>query len=80
MIPFSFKGEPGLLVCAIPELYEDLQFYKGSREINEKKLLRNVVKDGDCYFNFGDMMELDSDYFLYFKDRVGDTFRLVFNQ
>lgn len=68
-------GEPGLLVCAVPESYSDLQFYKGGREINEKKVLRNVVKEGDCYFNFGDMLVMDSDYFLYFKDRVGDTFR-----
>lgn len=68
-------GEPGLLIAAIPYHYEDMQFYKGGREINEKKLLRNVLKEGDCYFNFGDMLTMDSDYFVYFKDRIGDTFR-----
>ncbi|XP_045156369.2 long-chain fatty acid transport protein 2-like isoform X2 [Mercenaria mercenaria] len=68
-------GEPGLLLGGIPHHYGDMQFYKGGREINEKKLLRNVLKEGDCYFNFGDMLTMDSDYFVYFKDRLGDTFR-----
>lgn len=72
---FSLKGEPGLLVCTVPEISKDLQFYKGGREINEKKVLRNVIKEGDCFFNFGDMLTMDSDYFVYFKDRIGDTFR-----
>ncbi|XP_045156370.2 long-chain fatty acid transport protein 2-like [Mercenaria mercenaria] len=66
-------GEPGLLLVTMPEM--NVQVYKGSREINEKKLLRNVLKEGDCYFNLGDMLVLDADYFLYFKDRIGDTFR-----
>ncbi|XP_053405494.1 long-chain fatty acid transport protein 5-like isoform X2 [Mercenaria mercenaria] len=68
-------GEPGLLLGAIPQVYKDHQFYKGGREMNEKKLVRNVLEEGDCYFNFGDMLSMDSDYFLYFKDRIGDTFR-----
>ncbi|XP_060577324.1 long-chain fatty acid transport protein 2-like [Ruditapes philippinarum] len=68
-------GEPGLLLSAIPAMLNDLQVYKGSREINEKKFLRNVLKEGDCYFNVGDIFSMDDDYFLYFKDRFGDTFR-----
>ncbi|XP_060561812.1 long-chain fatty acid transport protein 2-like [Ruditapes philippinarum] len=68
-------GEPGLLLGAIPFYYQDMQFYKGGKEINEKKILRNVLKEGDAYFNFGDMLTMDSDYFVYFKDRIGDTFR-----
>ncbi|XP_053405486.1 long-chain fatty acid transport protein 2-like isoform X2 [Mercenaria mercenaria] len=68
-------GEAGVLLSGIPEFLNDIQFYKGSREMNEKKLVRNVVKEGDCFFNFGDMLSMDSDYFLYFKDRIGDTFR-----
>ena len=70
-----FLGEPGLLISAIPPLYQDLKFYKGTREINEKKIVRNCFAPGDMYFNFGDMLEMDKDYFVYFKDRIGDTFR-----
>ena len=53
----------------------NLTVYKASREANEKKLVRNAFKDGDMYFNYGDVFYLDSDYFVYFHDRIGDTFR-----
>ncbi|WAQ97831.1 S27A2-like protein [Mya arenaria] len=49
-------GETGLLLGTIPPNYQNLQFYKGGREINEKKVLRNVVKEGDAFFNFGDLL------------------------
>ncbi|XP_076105117.1 long-chain fatty acid transport protein 2-like [Mytilus galloprovincialis] len=72
-LPVEF-GEPGLFIAGIPEFYKD-KFYKGPQEVNEKKVLRNVFKDGDSFFNFGDLMYMDKDYFIYFQDRVGDTFR-----
>ncbi|KAL3865941.1 hypothetical protein ACJMK2_043286 [Sinanodonta woodiana] len=68
-------GEPGLLIAAVPARYQTLDFYKGGKDINEKKVIRNVFEDGDVYFNFGDLLMLDKDYFTYFVDRVGDTFR-----
>ena len=40
-----------------------------------KKLLTNVLKQGDCYFNSGDLLYRDSEGFYYWSDRVGDTFR-----
>lgn len=43
--------------------------------MSEKKMLRNVFVDGDKYFNSGDLMYMDNDYFVYFQDRLGDTFR-----
>ena len=33
------------------------------------------LKDGDAYFNSGDLLRRDPDYHLFFVDRVGDTFR-----
>ena len=53
----------------------ELNVYKASKEANEKKLVRNVFKEGDIYFNSGDVLYLDRDYFVYFHDRIGDTFR-----
>ncbi|XP_062606097.1 long-chain fatty acid transport protein 2-like [Saccostrea cucullata] len=69
-------GEPGLLIGGIPNqaLYKD-GFYLGGKAVNEKKYVRNAFQEGDAFFNYGDLMYVDKDYFLYFKDRVGDTFR-----
>ncbi|KAJ8303998.1 hypothetical protein KUTeg_017581 [Tegillarca granosa] len=74
LIVFLGTGEPGILIAAIPITYSD-GFYKGGKEINEKKIVRNAFVDGDAFFNFGDLLVQDKDYFVYFKDRVGDTFR-----
>uniref|UniRef100_A0A8C3NT76 long-chain-fatty-acid--CoA ligase n=1 Tax=Cyanoderma ruficeps TaxID=181631 RepID=A0A8C3NT76_9PASS len=67
-------GKPGLLVLQVTE---DTPFsgYVGNREASEKKLLRNVFVEGDVYLDTGDLLEMDENGFLYFTDRVGDTFR-----
>ncbi|XP_043851715.1 bile acyl-CoA synthetase isoform X2 [Dromiciops gliroides] len=67
-------GETGLLVSRVTS-FSPFLGYLGSREDTEKKLLRDVVRPGDIYFNSGDLMSRDSDGFLYFQDRIGDTFR-----
>ncbi|KAM9352341.1 long-chain fatty acid transport protein 2-like [Symphorus nematophorus] len=68
------KGEPGLLVCKISP---DMPFlgYVGDLQQTEKKRLHDVHKKGDMYFNTGDLLTVDEDNFIYFTDRVGDTFR-----
>lgn len=45
------------------------------KEANEKKMVRDVLQKGDCYFNSGDVLVMDDLGFFYFKDRTGDTFR-----
>ena len=40
-----------------------------------RKLLRNVVAQGDCWFRTGDLMRRDAAGYFYFVDRIGDTFR-----
>ncbi|TTP59343.1 Very long-chain acyl-CoA synthetase [Bagarius yarrelli] len=35
----------------------------------------NVFEKGDVYFNTGDLMKVDTQGFVYFQDRIGDTFR-----
>lgn len=42
---------------------------------SEAKLLRNVFKDGDCWFNTGDLVRDQGWHHIQFVDRVGDTFR-----
>lgn len=49
--------------------------YAGDSQKTEKKILRDVLAKGDVYFNSGDLLMMDSERFMYFQDRVGDTFR-----
>lgn len=50
--------------------------YAKSNEQTEKKKLRDVFVKGDIYFNSGDLLKIDHEGFVYFQDRIGDTFRL----
>uniref|UniRef100_A0A8C1NYQ0 long-chain-fatty-acid--CoA ligase n=1 Tax=Cyprinus carpio TaxID=7962 RepID=A0A8C1NYQ0_CYPCA len=68
------KGETGLLlskICSQSPFFG----YAGSKQLTEKKILRDVFVKGDAYFNTGDLMAEDEDDFICFRDRVGDTFR-----
>ena len=78
MCGYDQTGEPGLFICKVPDvLIKEGKFdvYRSSKEANENKLVRNAFKEGDMYFNYGDVFVCDKDYFLYFQDRIGDTFR-----
>jgi citronellyl-CoA synthetase len=72
-------GEPGLLLGKITPM-TTFEGYT-SKEATEKKILRNVFKKGDAWFNTGDLMKtVDVGFAIglphyQFVDRVGDTFR-----
>ncbi|XP_010398295.1 long-chain fatty acid transport protein 6 isoform X2 [Corvus cornix cornix] len=68
------KGEAGLLISKV-NAKNPFFGYAGNKRHTEKKLLCEVFKKGDLYFNTGDLMVQDHDNFLYFWDRIGDTFR-----
>ena len=42
---------------------------------SEKKILRDVFVRGDRWFRTGDLMKQDSEGYVYFIDRIGDTYR-----
>ncbi|GAA3957636.1 long-chain-acyl-CoA synthetase [Gordonia caeni] len=67
------KGEPGLLVAEISERVP-LDGYTDQRE-TEKKVIRDAFKDGDSYFNSGDLVRQQGFLHIAFVDRLGDTFR-----
>uniref|UniRef100_A0A8C1GRP6 long-chain-fatty-acid--CoA ligase n=1 Tax=Cyprinus carpio TaxID=7962 RepID=A0A8C1GRP6_CYPCA len=68
------KGQTGLLVSKITEIAPFVGYAQNEQQ-TEKKRLRDVLKHGDVYFNSGDLLKIDHDNFIYFQDRVGDTFR-----
>ncbi|KAJ8249311.1 hypothetical protein GJAV_G00233430 [Gymnothorax javanicus] len=68
------KGETGLFVSRITKIAPFVG-YAGNDQQTEKKRLRDVFQKGDLYFNSGDLLRVDHQNFVYFQDRVGDTFR-----
>ncbi|KAI5164632.1 Solute Carrier Family 27 Member 3 [Manis pentadactyla] len=67
-------GEPGLLVAPVSQQSPFLG-YAGGPELAQGKLLQDVFRPGDVFFNTGDLLVCDSQGFLHFRDRTGDTFR-----
>jgi len=70
-------GEPGELIWSLEasDIASNFQGYYDNAEASAKKILRDVFKKGDAWFRTGDMQKLDSDGFVYFVDRIGDTYR-----
>jgi acyl-CoA synthetase (AMP-forming)/AMP-acid ligase II len=66
-------GERGLLLGRI-NLLTSFDGYL-DRAATRKKIVRDVFRKGDAYFNTGDVVELHADRWVSFADRVGDTFR-----
>jgi fatty-acyl-CoA synthase len=66
-------GETGLLVGRITFLRRFDGYVDG--RATESKILRDVFRRGDAWFNTGDLVTLHDDDWLSFADRVGDTFR-----
>ena len=66
-------GEPGLLISPVNRL----QPFDGytDKASTEKKLVRNAFREGDCWFNSGDVMSPQGMRHAAFVDRLGDTFR-----
>jgi fatty-acyl-CoA synthase len=52
----------------------DFEGYTDAGE-SQQKILRNVFAHGDAWYRTGDLMRMDAGGFLYFIDRIGDTFR-----
>uniref|UniRef100_A0A3B4C5Y0 long-chain-fatty-acid--CoA ligase n=1 Tax=Pygocentrus nattereri TaxID=42514 RepID=A0A3B4C5Y0_PYGNA len=67
-------GESGLLVAKITNV-APFSGYASIQQQTDRKKLRNVFVEGDLYFNSGDLLKADGQGFLYFQDRIGDTFR-----
>ncbi|AFM18639.1 acyl-CoA synthetase (AMP-forming)/AMP-acid ligase II [Mycolicibacterium chubuense NBB4] len=67
------NGEPGLLLSKVSN-FQPFDGYT-DKEATEKKLVRGAFKEGDVWFNTGDLMRAQGFGHAAFTDRLGDTFR-----
>jgi fatty-acyl-CoA synthase len=70
--------KPGEVGECVGEIGTDVRSaYAGyaDKAASEKKVLHDVLRRGDSFFASGDLMRQDRDGYLYFVDRIGDTFR-----
>ncbi|EFQ34361.1 AMP-binding enzyme [Colletotrichum graminicola M1.001] len=49
--------------------------YFNNEDATSKKLVRDILRKGDCFFRTGDSLRRDSDGRWFFLDRLGDTYR-----
>ncbi|GAB2466896.1 long-chain-acyl-CoA synthetase [Comamonas humi] len=71
-------GEPGEalgMLMAYPNVMAGRFEGYTSAEASEKKILRNVFAKGDAWWSSGDLLRCDDEGYLWFVDRIGDTFR-----
>ncbi len=67
------EGENGLLLGRISTVTKFDGYV--DEAATQKKIVKDVFKKGDTYFNSGDMLTLHEDHWVAFADRMGDTFR-----
>ena len=71
-------GEPGEFVGKIVKNHPSRSFdgYV-DKAATEKKIVRDVLRKGDMWFRSGDLLTMDEFGWMYFVDRMGDTFRYL---
>lgn len=71
-------ARPGEVGEAIGQIGDDIRHaFSGyaDKAASEKKILRDVFVRGDRWFRTGDLMKQDAEGYVYFIDRIGDTYR-----
>jgi fatty-acyl-CoA synthase len=75
LIQEASVGEIGEAIGSIgSDVRHDFSGY-ADKAASEKKILTDVFARGDRWFRTGDLMRQDSEGYIYFVDRIGDTFR-----
>ena len=76
IISLCDSDEPGEFVGKIVRNHQVRDFHGyADRSATEKEVPRDVFWPRDRYFRSGDILVMDEQGWLYFRDRTGDTFR-----
>ncbi|OWB64310.1 hypothetical protein B5S29_g5378 [[Candida] boidinii] len=69
------NGELIMKILNPKKRIESFQGYYNNESETSAKLIVDVFEKGDMWFRTNDLMKYDSNKFMYFVDRMGDTFR-----
>lgn len=75
---FCIRTEPNEVGEALGKVGDDARTrFEGYNDSSatQKKILRDVFEKGDMWFRTGDLLKKDEEGYVYFVDRIGDTFR-----
>ncbi|XP_074601374.1 long-chain fatty acid transport protein 4-like [Brevipalpus obovatus] len=69
-------GDTGMLAARVNQ-GDSLMSFEGyvDKIATSKKLIADVHTQGDLFFSTGDLVTVDKYRYVYFKDRIGDTYR-----
>jgi len=68
-------GEVGTAIGVIKRKHKLYRGYKDNEKATKSKIAKDVIREGDLVFLSGDLLVRDEYNYLYFVDRIGDTFR-----
>ena len=71
----TLPGEPGEAIGRVGDDTRTRFEGYSDEDATKKKILRDVFEKGDMWFRTGDLMSKDELGYIYFVDRIGDTFR-----
>ena len=67
--------ESGEALGRIDDTRNAFHGYHDNKKATQKKILRDVFEKDDAWFRTGDLLRRDANGYVYFVDRIGDTFR-----
>ena len=68
-------GEVGTAIGVIKKKNAYYNGYKNNEKATKSKIAKDVLREGDLVFLSGDLLMRDEHNYMYFVDRIGDTFR-----
>ncbi len=75
LVDVNEPGEAIGMIIDMPDIVAGtFEGYTSATE-TERKILRNVFREGDAWWSSGDLLRCDADGYCWFVDRTGDTFR-----